>query len=766
MPLSYGGVGLIPPDVNDPGVRWWHGHRIEEFDYQGYLTAGISHLPVPYAPNRESPRLGALNWPTSASRWATCYLVASGEQLAAIRTAIGSTPRTRPLVMLDGNNTITTEMWLLPPRPILQKGQGEFYLLTLVDDRWWWWQAGNKQVLSDPVSWTHLLTDLFSSVGVTPSLESVPSAYSTPSGRWAVGYKPLPPIIDAVCQTVGMRVVRQLDGSVSCQRYATAAAQDAANWTSYRYEVLAGGQLAISDIALSVPSSASVVFLGDSPTVITITLSSLAIAAYGTALGASGKSAMIVADMPATASSAARTSYATQSTTDYYSWALARTDATLRGFHNRLLTGLDEFQEWIHAPDQLVTRIVRNVYSDRNIYGDVNSPLSGWVPGAGSGSGVDCTNALDPVTFNCDNGKRIATVKSLQVGIENGQLVVKECDETEFDLGPCSPSNPDGTPVPVAVKVCPVFTTLNYLDHSSTPQTIQVITSLVVERKLVVVAIADAEGCVEYQPEDCCGVGSGSGSIAEPQCTTACGQCATGMSAIWELTVEGLDPIALTHVEFPDDGNYCRFISDDLVWDFRYENDLDLWVLTNLDDGRVWYVDGALFNCFGDTNLIPVDDGEAAATVSPVYLCTTITYDCTTGGCVAVAGSGGQYATLAECQANCSVDRECIGHTFTNATATISNQTGNCVCLPTNLTRADQGVDYALFGISAPCTTGSLTLECFGGLYTIIVSGVQESITYVSFVANPFTLVVDVVMTASPTNPCTGSFRVTITDPP
>jgi hypothetical protein len=87
--------------------------------------------------------------------------------------------------------------------------------------------------------------------------------------------------------------------------------------------------------------------------------------------------------------------------------------------------------------------------------------------------------------------------------------------------------------------------------------------------------------------------------------------------------------------------------------------------------------------------------------------------------------------------------------------------TGNCAPLDGTLTRTLQGTDVAQWTFGS----GVINLQCVGGQYVIIPSGIQDSVTYVSFTASPFELVADVDMSSSPTNPCTGTFRVTITDP-
>lgn len=732
MPITFAGIGLTPPDGSSAALEWWHGHRVEEFDYPFFNSSGLDHLPVPSEPYREPPRIGVLCWPTGASRWAKIHLFVSGEQLALVRAAVGVAPTARPLVLDDGLRTVTASMWMLPPRPILQKGVGELYLLTLVDDRYFWWQAGNVSV-TNTASWSGLLSGLFASLGVSATIDAVPSGYGTPTAdRWTVGYKPAPFLIDAACKTVGLRVVRQLDGTVRCQSYATASAQDALNWTVYQYQVLAGGRLAASDVALSVPASVSTAFLGQAPVVLNTTLAALALPEYGAAAGATGKSAQVIADTPATAPTVSQALYAVQAATDYYSWALSLTDCTLRGFWDRPVTGLDDYQEWVDAPDRMLTRVIRTVYSDRNVYGDTSIP-SGWVPGIGSGSEQDCSDALEPVTFSCSSGVRKATVKTLVVGIEDGKLVVNECGQNEYDLGPCSPDNPAGTTVPVAIKVCPVYTTLNYLDHASQPQTLEVVTGIIVERRSITVPVADEEtGCIEST--DCCGLGSGSGV----DCFGGCFLCAT-MSSVWTLTIDGEPVIALEVVSEPDDGNYCRLRSDDLTWDLRYEESVDMWVLTNLDDGRVWWIDASLWSCSSANTLAPVDAGQSAAVLEPAFTCSG-------------TGSGGGTGC---------VDGQSI------RTMTFSNKTGDCTCLPATGTYGGPGPPpYIGTWTTASCPGNvGYALQCVDGEYILEVNGgFLPNGTFVSLQVTPFELVFDLPDLGANCGGSGGSARVTFTE--
>src|SRR5262245_23720750 len=143
MPVSWGGVDLTPsPFALAEVERWWHVHRITEFDYPAYFQGGLHHLPVPYPPRREPPRIGVLHWPNSASRWATCHLLATGEQLERLQKLSGP----QDLVFSDGTNSVTARMFRLVARPVSQRGTNELYLITLVDERYYWW-GGNPEEL-------------------------------------------------------------------------------------------------------------------------------------------------------------------------------------------------------------------------------------------------------------------------------------------------------------------------------------------------------------------------------------------------------------------------------------------------------------------------------------------------------------------------------------------------------------------------------------------------------------------------------------------
>src|SRR5277367_894913 len=105
MPITLAGIDLTPsPYALQAVERWWHIHRVFEWDYPAYLTSGVDHLPVPFPPSREPPRIGVLYWPNGASRWATCHLICTGDQLASLQRVSGTS---LDLVFSDGSQSVT-----------------------------------------------------------------------------------------------------------------------------------------------------------------------------------------------------------------------------------------------------------------------------------------------------------------------------------------------------------------------------------------------------------------------------------------------------------------------------------------------------------------------------------------------------------------------------------------------------------------------------------------------------------------------------------
>lgn len=412
--ITFAGIDItptrVPDDIQVILDQWWHGHRIEEFERTGHYTSLIDHLPIDRPPRDDPPRIGVLSWPSGASRWATCHLMVDDGRLDQIRAALGSPATAASLVLNDGTIEVAADMWMVGVRPVGQRAAGsDLYLVTLVDERFWWWHSGDEQAPASPASWTSLLTDLFASVGVvSPAIDAVHADYGTPDAEaWSVGYRPIPLIIDAAAMTVGMRVVRQLSGSVEVQNYATAAAEDEAQWTAIREEVLTGGRIEVADIVRSMPATLTVVFEDGA---IDETLTGLALAEFSGLAGVASRAGRIRGD------GAADAAFATQAATDWYKWGLSRTDCTLRGLVARPITGLDDRLEWVHLPGDsgIVTRVIRPPWGERNTWSGVLVPTDddggggGGGPCEGHGWIIDADAINDAGTAN--NPERVLSI--------------------------------------------------------------------------------------------------------------------------------------------------------------------------------------------------------------------------------------------------------------------------------------------------------------------------------------------------------------------
>ncbi len=257
------------------------------------------------------------------------------------------------------------------------------------------------------------------------------------------------------------------------------------------------------------------------------------------------------------------------------------------------------------------------------------------------------------------------------------------------------------------------------------------IVGIVVERALITVPVVQpVDGCVEFDPSDCCGSGSGSGSGAcgAEECVTACDQCGDGMSARWELTVTGYDePIILCHIQHPDDGNYCQFVSVDLAWRLYYDYGDEVWLLTNFDTGFVWFIDGADWVCLDENILESTEPDVDSVLATPVFDCSEVSYNCVDGACVLVAGAGGTYATLSECVAACGggtdVTTTCVPETAKSVMIATVVGRGNCACYTGAFPISWTGTTapWVWIGPGGVCgaTQSQIVLTCSGGNWIV-----------------------------------------------
>ena len=271
MSFTYGGVSLsVPPPE-------WHAWVEKTFTLQDLVpfragphrSALSISWPTPWDYYGRTPlvRSNTLWWPVGASRWAMGFFYASESALADIRDEAYADDVYTPLdlVMDDGTNSITTEMYLLPPAPIAPQkvvaaadrstwvlprtiaadGTKSLYILPLVDERYFWWlKASAISVNEGTTTWAQLYSSIATALGITLTAEAVNSAYLTPPASLASNYEAIPLLLDAVATTVGQRVVRKLDGTVitigpSASRTALVAQ------LTLNYPRVAGGLLAV-----------------------------------------------------------------------------------------------------------------------------------------------------------------------------------------------------------------------------------------------------------------------------------------------------------------------------------------------------------------------------------------------------------------------------------------------------------------------------------------------------------------------------------------
>jgi hypothetical protein len=206
---------------------------------------GLGSLPW-VAPRPPGPvRVGKLYWPWGAQRPAVGHYLTTTDDLTTIREAVYPTTTTvvtGDLVLDDGTASVTAPLWMLPPRPLGQVGSDNgLWLLTLVDDRFWWWTKA--ATVAAQSTWAALYEEIEDALGVTITVDTVPAAYLTPPADLAGRYAALPVLLDAVAASVGQRVVRAFDGTVTAQNPTTARTSWEASQAAYAGSVLAGGSL-------------------------------------------------------------------------------------------------------------------------------------------------------------------------------------------------------------------------------------------------------------------------------------------------------------------------------------------------------------------------------------------------------------------------------------------------------------------------------------------------------------------------------------------
>jgi hypothetical protein len=249
---SYGGVWI--GHAGGRALAW--SERLIPYDWATVFEQawqfrpGLARLGARPAIFPPAVLAGTFCWPVGASRWTYASYLVDDAMLAAIRPLayIGNSLTSLPLTFLDDlGNVLTTYLYMLPPRPLAQSGDNQIWLMMLVDDRFFWWfRAANIVVTPGTTTWTQLFTSLATGLNVTLNVDAVPSVYLKPSGDLNGMYEALPPMLDVAALSVGMRVVRRFDGTVSVIAPTTSTTQYAANLNNVTNGRVAGGFLSLT----------------------------------------------------------------------------------------------------------------------------------------------------------------------------------------------------------------------------------------------------------------------------------------------------------------------------------------------------------------------------------------------------------------------------------------------------------------------------------------------------------------------------------------
>jgi hypothetical protein len=201
--------------------------------WPGPAALGIAY-PLRF-PERPKLKLNEFFYPTHASRWGEFNGVMDQAGYDIIMETCfpddGTTNPTTATFTLSQVNlangletTVETEMFCLPPKPLVLPDQkAGLYLITLVDQRYFlqWTTAGK---LDTGTSWDGLLTAVASRLNIDMSLDSGGN-YGNPHPDSDL-YSPYingALLLDAIAWNTGRVIVRQWDGTYYAQNYSTAA---------------------------------------------------------------------------------------------------------------------------------------------------------------------------------------------------------------------------------------------------------------------------------------------------------------------------------------------------------------------------------------------------------------------------------------------------------------------------------------------------------------------------------------------------------------
>ena len=394
--ISYGGVELT---FFGADLAAWVEQHISLSDLVQFMPSPslkhyVSLLPYPN-PWERKVKMDSLWWPQGAARWSTCHCFITESQRNLINaTVYDSGYNQAELIYSDGTNSLTTNMWMLPPRPLAQvapdaasqlkwilpniiTGGQPAYLMTLVDDRYFWWQrSGSVTLTPGTTTWADLLTDIASALDVTITNDTIPSAYLKPPMSLVNYVECLPVLLDMVAFSTGLRVVVGYDGTVNLQN-ATNALASVTSQVAATTNRCAGGLISldfatgptICDQPPLIPGSVKAVFQDVSnapPHTVTVPMGSAGLSSslFNASVSPNDNVCPVQSIQPYDGTNGtALATLATQLAFDYYMWQMGRLDMVFRGVLPWTPEGTSDSVE-IQESGIITTRVQRGVWYD------------------------------------------------------------------------------------------------------------------------------------------------------------------------------------------------------------------------------------------------------------------------------------------------------------------------------------------------------------------------------------------------------------------
>ncbi|MCC7424838.1 MAG: hypothetical protein IT428_31590 [Planctomycetaceae bacterium] len=247
--------------------------------------ASCRHLGVPTINYPAMPRLriNSLYWPQGATRWAYGVFLTDDDGLTSIleevQSETGAAYNPAQLAIADadfaeepaaslfstdaeGRSALSTEMFLLQPRPISATTEQRLWLLPLVDERYFWQWSEAAFVTTD--TWTNLISELSDALDADILTPSIDADFGTPDQtEVSRSWQNAAVLLDAVAASIGKRVVRDCgSGAVSLQASDAAYTLATDDLSACLSERVSGGE-ADQGAAASVATTVTTVFRND-----------------------------------------------------------------------------------------------------------------------------------------------------------------------------------------------------------------------------------------------------------------------------------------------------------------------------------------------------------------------------------------------------------------------------------------------------------------------------------------------------------------------